>query len=236
MRVPLLCVLLAACGRRPATTPIPPPVDLRSDDPTAAAVQACPDPSPDAADNARCPDPEAWVRGDGIGTSEKLGAPRTGHPLPEWDIAHLLGFGCAYACPEEGAEARLLMWSVVEDSRPLRNHYAFVLVHDKNRPKERWVLVDMYRHATNRSWNPHKGSIHDRSDPIQTFAQPPTAAEIDAMLERDGWQWEDEERFDGEATVPGFLVKAGNVLDTVWAEVLEPPTRTFLPGIEFPGA
>ena len=70
------------------------------------------------------------------------------------------------------------MWSVVEDSRPLRNHNAFVRVHDKNRSEDRWVLVDLYRHATNH------------------------------------WY----------------------VLDDVWGEVLESPTRTFSPSIEFPGA
>ena len=56
------------------------------------------------------------------------------------------------------------------------------------------------------------------------------------MLELNDWQWKNEMYDNGERMMPGFAVKAGNVLDLIWRNALGfPPSRRFKPEVEYPG-
>jgi hypothetical protein len=249
-----IAVVLAACGpaaeippAHPADERVPtaelnaPPVSS-AEQVATLAHHSCPAPletSQTVVDpegrlsEAHCPRPMEYVRGDGISDARALGPIVTGAPLPDWNVDELFAFGCAYACATPGAEAHLLMWSIIEDSRPLRNHNAFMLVHDEAKD-EPWSLVQMYRHATNRWWN-IEVSFHSPARAILRFTDRPTADDVRAMLELNEWQWVDETYNNGEREVPGFAVKAGNVLDQVWLTALgAPPVAQFPTAVEFP--
>jgi hypothetical protein len=200
---------------KPAIKPPPPAVGVSA---RCRAIPAAKD-SPD--EIASCPDPMALSRGDGIGTSE--GAPKvTPTALPPWDLGASRDFACAYACAATTATAHLLAWSIIEDSRPLRNHNAAYLVEQPGM----WTVVVMYRHATNTAWNINS-SPHGRETPIVTFDHLPSAAEVDRVIAHNRWQ------YDHEPEARGFRVLAGNTLDDVWTTVLHGAApRHFPAGIE----
>jgi hypothetical protein len=185
-----------------------------------------------------CPDPMEFARGDGVELSRGLPPIAGGTPLPtDWDLKALLASACGYACVLRApATAQLLAWSVIEDDRPLRNLNALVLVDTHARGAERrWVLVQMYRHATNRWWNIDR-SNHSGSKPIAPFDRPPDNTAILGLLERNQWLWQDERYNNGARWVDGFRIRAGNVLDEVWRQALgRSPARLFPPSVEFRG-
>jgi hypothetical protein len=151
-----------------------------------------------------CPDPTAIVRGDGIEAVPDL--PKVAPArLPTWDLEILREAARMLACAPGDATTRLLAWSVMEDDRPLRNHNALLLVEDTAAAPPRFTVVQVYRHATNDTWNT-VGSYHDRRRPVQAFDHRPTRADVDAFLAQSGWDW-----------VDGWgKLLAGNVLDAEW--------------------
>jgi hypothetical protein len=162
---------------------------------------------------AGCPDVLELSRGNGMGDSR--GQPAvTPTVMPPWDNAAARDYACAYACSSSGT-ASLLAWSVFEDDRPLRNHYAAYLVDDS----AKWTVVVMYRHAFNAWWNIYT-SFHSRARPVQTFDHKPSADEIDAVLDNNAWKRAD----DG-----GFKLLAGNVIEETWPGT---PQHKFPAGIE----
>ena len=157
---------------------------------------------------ARCPDPMAWSRGDGLGMSDSLPLVKA-TPLPP-DLEASRSFACAYACATKGAAAHLLAWSIIEDSRPLRNHNAAFLVEDPMKiPK--WSVVVMYRHATNTAWNIDV-SMHSRSRPLVKFDDKPSWNLVAGVMREDRWQTQDEP--------DGFKILAGATLPAI-AKLIE---------------
>ncbi len=171
---------------------------------------------------AFCPDPMSMSRGDGIGRSS--GPSPTPSIVPAWDLDALRDYACAYACAPAGAHAYLLAWHTDEDSRPLRNDHAlFVVEHPAGGKPRTWTLLVMYRHSWNKWWN-IPSSRHGRALPIATLDRRPTAAQIDAFLDRNGWSFTDS---------GGFAITAGNVIDELWPIATgAPATRHFPAGIE----
>lgn len=211
MRRASLLIFLVACDRSaaPAVTPITPdaaakvvaPVNVVANSgslSTAACVV-----TPAADDVAKCPDPMAWSRGDGLGTSDSL-PPIKATPLPA-DLEISRSFACAYACVAKGAEAHLMAWSIIEDARPLRNHNAVFLVEDPGKTPK-WSVVVMYRHATNEAWNINV-SFHRRARPVVTFEDKPTWKDVAAVMQENDWQTQDEP--------DGFRILAGVTLPAV---------------------
>ena len=171
-----------------------------------------------------CPDPSAPPIGDGKGTDGTLG-PVARTRLPTWDIDILHETARLHACAPGTAISRLLAWSVMEDERPLRNEYALMFVEDHTTEPPRFTLVHLYRHATNRGWNPAQGSSHSARTPVQTFDHRPTREEIDAYLEQSEWHF-------GDAW---GRVLAGNVIDDAWRQAThQAPWRAYPKGIEQP--
>lgn len=158
---------------------------------------------------------------DGIETAMGLG-PVSPSREPPWNPERLEQAARRFACASKAAIVTPLAWAIVEDSRPLRNHYALVLVEDDIAGASIYTVVSMYRHATNDEWN-IAVSFHDPSSPLRRFMRRPTTADLDAFTTQaefpfvDGW---------GQ-------VKVGNVLDSRWVLATgEPPIRHFAPGIE----
>lgn len=151
---------------------------------------------------AGCPNPMELERGNGFGRGPY---PAISGALPPWDLAGALAYACAYACAPAGAQAKLLGWSAYEDSRPLRNDNAAYVI--ANAPAKQWTVVVMWRHAFNKWWN-IGGSFHDPQTPIRTFDHAPTAAELDAMLEGNRW--------DFSADQGGFKLVGGKLIDAAW--------------------
>jgi hypothetical protein len=228
MRLAVL-LLLVACGSdtkpvsvtsptvasEPVAAPVkaPPPgtVGVCRADPTVAGVEDRDQP----ATIAGCPEPMEMFRGNGHRQAE---LPKVVPSIvPDWDLAGVRDYACAYACAAPGAKAAMLAWSVLEDPRPLRNHYAAFLIDHSPSPK--WTVVVMYRHAVNAWWN-IGGGIHSSSRPIHDFDHRPTVAEIEAVLDDNAWKFTD----DGD----GKLL-AANVIDETWPG---PPERHFPDGIE----
>jgi hypothetical protein len=151
-------------------------------------------------------------RGDGVGISKD--APKvTPTVLPPWDMDNMRDWACSFACANAGAEAYLLAWSIIEDSRPLRNHNAAFVVRHKDTPK--WTVVVMYQHSFNTAWNIDVSFHRPSVKPIVDFPAKPTAQEIDDVIGATGWQWR------GESL--GFRVLAGNVIDELWQLVIREP-------------
>ena len=161
------------------------------------------------ADVSDCPRPRGF-RGDGLGMPDKPLGPPPIAPLPEWDLAAVREFACAYACAVPGATANLLAWYVIEDDRPLRNHSALVLIEHVS--DDKWTLVQMYRHATNKWWNVAY-SFHSPAEPITHYKERPTSQEIDDFLDLNEWE------FEGSGN---WKILAGNVLDSVWERLWAP--------------
>jgi hypothetical protein len=202
----------------PAATPAAPPG-------TTGRCRTLPDPAGDEdapAAVAFCPDPMAMSRGDGIGKSDGP-APKPSI-VPAWDLDALRDYACAYACAPAGATAHLLAWYTDEDDRPLRNDHAlFVVERPAGDASPTWTVLVMYRHSWNKWWN-ISNSLHGRARPIATFDRRPTAAQIDAFLDRNGWS------FTGSG---GFTITAGNVIDELWPIATgSPAPRHFPAGIE----
>jgi len=151
---------------------------------------------------AGCPDPMELERGNGFGRGPY---PAISGALPPWDLPGALAYACAYACAPAGAKAALFGWSAYEDSRPLRNDNAAYVI--SNPAAKRWTVVVMWRHAFNKWWN-IGGGFHDPKTPIRTFDHAPTAAELDAMLEANGW--------DFSAARDGFKLVGGKLVDAAW--------------------
>lgn len=170
-----------------------------------------------------CPDPRAVVRGDGVGVDPQLGPVARGR-LPAWDREILEETARGLVCAPGTAAVRLMAWYVMEDSRPLRNDNALMLVEDATAEPPRFSLVSVYRHATNHEWNTI-GSFHDRREPVRTFDHRPTRAEVDAFMDQAEWTFAD-----------GWgRVIAGNVVDEEWrAATGEAPWRGFAAEIERP--
>src|SRR5262245_58484532 len=132
-----LLLLAAACGSSQPSSPGPAPAP-----PPTATAPAAKQPPPNTRgacrDNpkvahvedrfqpqaiAACPDVLEMSRGDGVGKT--TGAPAIAKAAtPDWDLAAMRDYACAYACAPGGSTASLLAWSALEDERPLRNHYA----------------------------------------------------------------------------------------------------------------
>lgn len=161
------------------------------------------------------------VRYDGIETAAGLG-PVTPSREPPWDAENLAVSARRFACASPTAIATLVAWSIVEDSRPLRNHGALVVVEDTIDGAPVYTAVAMYRHATNIDWN-IAVSFHNPSSPLRRFLRRPTSAELDAFALQADFTFVDT----------WGQVKAGNVLDSRWVLVTgEPPLRHFAPTVE----
>lgn len=209
---------LAACGPSAATPATPgggatttggepaiagPPEGTTGVCPAMKPPSASPDDDPTPAEIANCPDVDELFRGDGLGESDAL-PPVSPSIVPDWDLAHVREFACAYACAPEGSKVHLLAWSVIQDRRPLRNHNAVLVVEHAG--GTRWTGVVMYRHATNAWWNVNI-SFHSPAEPIVDYDHRPTPDEIYALLDDNGWQWAPDEDWD---------LPAGNVIDELW--------------------
>ena len=213
----VLVGLLVACGgekrseapvSRPLPTPVLPDASISPGPPgTAGTCRALPKDS-----ETNCPQPMDVVRGDGVGTSPD--APKVSKTvLPPWDMDAMRDWACAFACANEGADAYLLAWSIIEDDRPLRNHNAAFVVRHKDAPK--WTVVVMYQHAFNKAWNINVNFHTPSVRPIVDFPAKPSAKEIDDVITATNWQWGGDHF--------GFRVLAGNVIDELWQIVVREP-------------
>jgi hypothetical protein len=161
------------------------------------------------------------IRYDGIETSAGQAAIAPSRE-PPWDAAHLAQAARRFACASSSAIVTPLAWAVIEDSRPLRNHYALMMVEQVVDGEPLHTVVSMYRHATNVDWN-ISVSFHDPSSPLRRWVSRPSSAEIDAFVDQadfpllDTW---------------GTML-AGNVLDSNWVLATgEPPLRHLPAGVE----
>jgi hypothetical protein len=164
---------------------------------------------------AACPNPMEMTRGNGIGSHTFPSV--TPSVTPNWDLDGTRAYVCAYACAPAGAKVAMLAWSILEDPRPLRNHYAAYLVADASAKK--WTVVVMWRHAINLWWN-IGGGFHDPARPIHDFDHAPSTDEIEAVLDDNRWHFAD----DGD-----FKLLAGNMIDETWPSA---PQHHFPDGIE----
>jgi hypothetical protein len=230
MRLPLAFTLLVAChSADPQSAPQVAPV-------SAPAIAAAPstaappgtigtcaadsqvtgvDPGHQPAAISACPNPMEMSRGNGLGRN--VFPTVTPSVTPDWDLDGTRAYACAYACAPAGATAAMLAWSIFEDPRPLRNHYAAYLV--ANAPAKKWTVVVLWRHAINLWWN-IGGGFHDPARPIHDFDHAPSADEIEAVLDDNQWKLAD----DG-----GFKLLAGNMIDQAWPS---PPHHHYPDGIE----
>jgi hypothetical protein len=228
-----------ASGAAPALVPAvaqpvvaaPPAVAPRTPAPPAGTSAACEDHPAKVAglddrrqplEIAACPDVMDMVRGNGIDFSHDPAM--TPSVTPNWDLAAMHAFACAYACAGTGATALLLAWYAVEDSRPLRNHYAaYVVEHPATAGRATWTVVVMYRHSWNLWWNILTGP-HVRERPVRKFSHRPTVAEVEAVLAENRWTYTGD---------PDFKLLAGNVIEENWLSALGGPATKFFPaGIE----
>jgi hypothetical protein len=173
------------------------------------------DPGHQPAAISGCPNPMEMTRGNGLGRNVFPAV--TPSVTPDWDLDGTRAYACAYACAPAGATAAMLAWSIFEDPRPLRNHYAAYLV--ANVPAKKWTVVVLWRHAINLWWN-IGGGVHDPARPIHDFDHAPSADEIEAVLDDNRWKRADE----GD-----FKLLAGNMIDETWPS---PPLHHFPDGIE----
>ncbi|MCA9712655.1 MAG: hypothetical protein KDK70_42900, partial [Myxococcales bacterium] len=154
--------------------------------------------------------PARCVQGDGLGISrEPLPPVDPAATVPPWDLRAMHRSARRYASAPPHAGTALLGWSIVEDDRPLRNHNAVVLV--EHRKGKRYSVVTLYRHAVNEAWN-IDNSLHSSNRPVVAFDHRPTAAEVEQVLTRNGWQLEGEPE--------GFAVLAGTMPAATWVEWL----------------
>lgn len=163
-----------------------------------------------------------WVRGNGM--ARYKGPAVTPSVVPAWDLDGLRDYACAYACAAPGATAYLLGWNIIEDARPLRNeNAAFVVEHAATAGAPKWTVVVMYRRAFNPWWNIATGP-HSRVRPLRDFSSRPTPADVEAMLDDNGWSY---------AARDDFKLLAGNMIDENWQLALGgKPTRLHRDGIE----
>src|SRR5439155_20650435 len=79
-----------------------------------------------------------------------------------------------------------------------------------------WTVVVMYRRAFNAWWNIATGP-HSRVRPLRDFPKRPTPADVEAILDDNGWGYTDR----GDSKL-----LAGNMIDENWALALGgKPTR-----------
>jgi hypothetical protein len=86
----------------------------------------------------------------------------------------------------------------------------------------------MYRHAVNTEWS-FESSLHSSHRAVVRFDHRPTAAEVEEVLEHNGWQY---------SLMLDFAVLAGSMPEQAWRDALgEPPTRAIeiTPASERPG-
>jgi hypothetical protein len=215
MRHAVVLAMFVACRADAAPPPsAPPPARAAVNKPAPASatdgacrahtVVAGVDDRSQPDEMAGCPDPLEFMRGNGLGAA-RLPAVDPKATTPPWDVAGARAYACAYACAPDGATAQLLAWSIYEDARPLRNHYAAYVVADA--AHHAWTVVVMYRHAVNGWWNVDT-SPHRPSHAIARFDHPPTKDELDAALAATVWPTGDDR--------DGFRRLAGGTIAASW--------------------
>lgn len=158
---------------------------------------------------------------DGIEAAHGLG-PVTPSREPPWDAAHMTQAARRFACASPSSTVTLLAWAIVQDARPLRNHYALMMVEDIVDGRPLYTVVSMVRHATNRDWG-IQVSFHDPSSPLRRFIRRPTTADLDAFIDQSDFAMVD----------PFGPLLAGNVLDAHWRAVTgEAALRRFPAAVE----
>ncbi len=99
-----------------------------------------------------------------------------------------------------GAEARILSWLIQIDERPLlvEQVLLWIMVAPKNAAPS-YRLVNLFRHPVG-GWSGNKRWrlwMRSRSPPgLQSFAAPPTLAELDKFTSRTDWDYDASSGFD----------------------------------------
>lgn len=121
------------------------------------------------------------------------------------------------------ADARILVWEVKEDDRPLYVEQAILWLRWGAEGAGRWMLVNAYRHPKDLQPLPHWAMAEVFDAPgyaeLREFDHPPDNAEVYQFLEDTWWTFEQER---------GWTLLHAAVCADVWSDVIgEAPTRFY---------